>query len=84
MEHVELVKCLRCGDPIEGSTMGRSRELCLGCKYDLILINNERVRAHWAYGPTGLAGGNDDGSLWDNNNNNKNGNHDKETSSNSG
>ena len=43
MENKPEVCCLRCGEPLEDPPMGRAREICLGCKYDLITINNERV-----------------------------------------
>ncbi len=37
------VCCLRCGCEIEQPEAGRPRELCFGCKCDLMHINLERV-----------------------------------------
>jgi hypothetical protein len=42
----KVCTCLRCGDPIENPEAGRARELCFGCKYDLICFNNERVQEY--------------------------------------
>jgi hypothetical protein len=43
MENNKNTCCLRCGDPIENPEAGRARELCFGCKAELIHINCERV-----------------------------------------